>query len=301
MEKINGWPKWIKIGIVLSLAWAITGFTTACFLYHKRNVNMLGWALFVLAPIFIGWLGACIRKQVILTKTVIKFKTWASNTSDCDAKTRKQWLTSFMFFHVLFWLIYLFTIYIGPLLDGFSCKLGLTYNATTLEYCALAHKVGGVAELLAYPYELSNMGWHLFCFLLLPFGISIISALTYYNAYKKRGVLFIAGVLLYLILFAAFLFRQIFEYAGHDWSSIGKAPQTMLVGLIITFYLSMYYLMHCFKLFQANKKLKASPTKPFHIMVVVLLTLTLSMEFLNFPKAPSELLGKTYDFFLGSD
>lgn len=60
--------KKIKISVLAAITWIITGTFTFFFMYHKTDLNVFAWILLVLAPVFVGWLIACINQQANLNK-----------------------------------------------------------------------------------------------------------------------------------------------------------------------------------------------------------------------------------------
>jgi len=60
--------KKINIGIILSIIWTMIGTVVSSLMHHQSNLNAMDYAILVLIPLSIGWVGAFLispRKKVI--------------------------------------------------------------------------------------------------------------------------------------------------------------------------------------------------------------------------------------------
>jgi len=185
---------------------------------------------------------------IILASTGLTLYKNCSNL--IDNKFREQWLFSLYTFFGLLWVINLFFYYAGPLIDSFPFTNGYILNNTdTTEFYALFQKI--LTKTNNNP-AISFKLWG-YLFLILPCFLFFLAASTYYFAYKKRGVKLLENTIVFLLLFVLFLARQIISFTNHDWTHVNHLPVTIVICQIMTLYVSLFYLVNCYRLSQINR------------------------------------------------
>ena len=141
-----------------------------------------------------------------------------------SSRIKKQWLISFYIFHIGIYILGLGNQLLGPLIDGFPREF---IDLTTAD------------KLLVW-------------LLISPVIFFIIAFLTYYCAYKKRGLIFLSFVILYLLFVIVLYLTKFISYANYDWSFTG-CPTGIMLYQIFVVYISVYYLFNCYRLYRLNK------------------------------------------------